>query len=111
MLTRIQYGGMIIIMVLALISATLAQSRHREAQPHTILIKGFAFVPDHLTVSVGDTVVWKNEDLVPHTATGEVFDSKEIGSMKSWTYKATHKGQFAYICTYHPTMRAQLTVQ
>ena len=61
--------------------------------------------------SQSDTVVWKNEDIVPHTATGKgVFDSQEIGSMKSWTYKTTRKGKFPYICTYHPTMSAELTV-
>jgi plastocyanin len=84
----------------------------KPAQTHTVRIKAFAFVPDHRIVSAGDTVVWKNEDIVPHTATGKgIFDSQEIGSMKSWTYKTSRKGKFPYISTYHPTMRAELTVR
>ena len=99
-------------LALALSSATMSQAKDKTPQTHTVLIKGFKFVPDHLTVAAGDKVVWTNEDIVPHTATDEgVFDSKEIGSMKSWTYKATRKGTFAYICTYHPTMHAELKVQ
>src|SRR5690242_21829129 len=86
--------GTIIVLALALLATTVAQAGDKPAQTHTILIKGFAFVPDHLIVSAGDTVVWKNEDIVPHTATGKgSFGSQEIGSMKSWTYKTTHKGR------------------
>jgi plastocyanin len=109
--TRMRNYGTMIVVALALLAATLAQAADKPAQTHTVLIKGFAFVPDHLIVSAGDTVVWKNEDIVPHTATGKgVFDSQEIGSMKSWTYKTTSKGKFPYSCTFHPTMRAELTV-
>jgi plastocyanin len=109
---RMRYYGTIIVVALALLATTVAQAGDKPAETHTVLINGFAFVPDHLTVSAGDTVVWKNEDIVPHTATGKgVFDSQEIGSMKSWTYKTSRKGKFAYVCSYHPTMRAELTVQ
>jgi plastocyanin len=95
-----RYWSTIVIVALILLLARMAQAGGRPAQTHIVLIKGFAFVPDHLTVSAGDTVVWKNEDIVPHTATDkEVFDSREIGSMKFWAYKAARKGKFAYICT------------
>jgi plastocyanin len=107
-----RYWSTIVIVALTLLSARTAQAGDGPAQTHIVLIKGFAFVPDHLTVSAGDTVVWKNEDIVPHTATDKgVFDSTEIGSRKSWAYKATRQRKFAYICTYHPTMHADLTVQ
>jgi plastocyanin len=107
--TRMRSHGTIIVVAPPLLAATPAQG-DKPAQTSTVLIKGFAFVPDHLIVSAGDMVVWKNEDIVPHTATGKgVFDSQEIGAMKSWTYKTTHKGKFQYICTDHPTMRAELT--
>ena len=87
-----RYYGTIIVIALSLVAATVAQAGDTPAQTHTILIKDFAFVPDHLIVSAGDTVVWKNEDIVPHTATGRgVFDSQEIDSMKSWTYKTSRK--------------------
>jgi len=83
-----------------------------KSTTHTVTIRGFEFVPKQLKVRAGDTVVWTNEDIVPHTATAKGgFDSKEIASKKSWTYKATRKGEFPYICTYHPTMMGELTVE
>jgi len=107
-----RYYGTIIVIALSLVAATVAQAGDTPAQTHTILIKDFAFVPDHLIVSAGDTVVWKNEDIVPHTATARHgFDSKNLNTGQSWSFVARKKGNYPYTCTYHPTMRAELTVQ
>ena len=38
-------------------------------QTHTVAIRELKFQPAVLTVKVGDTVEWKNDDIVPHTAT------------------------------------------
>ena len=115
MSTRIRYWGTAIVLALALLAAAVAQVRNKPAQTHTaytVLIKDFAFVPDHVTVSAGDTVVWKNEDIVPHTATaGHGFDSKTLNTGQSWSFVARKKGKYPYTCTYHPTMHAELTVQ
>ncbi len=46
---------------LTLLSLARAGADQRP-RTHAVMIKNFAFAPDHLTVSVGDTVVWKNED-------------------------------------------------
>ncbi len=88
-------------------------SQKAEAQTHTVLIKDFKYVPETLTVKSGDTVIWKNEDIVPHTATanGKSFDSKNIASKASWKYVAGKPGNYPYICAYHPTMKAKLIVQ
>jgi plastocyanin len=81
-------------------------------QIHTVLIKGFKFVPDKLEVQVGDTVIWKNEDIVPHTATAKkLFDSKKLDQGQSWSYVARQKGSHPYICLYHPTMTGELVVK
>jgi plastocyanin len=81
---------------------------------HTVTIEGMKFEPEALTVTAGDTVVWVNRDLVAHTATSAeagIFDSKLIAPDKSWKLTVRKKGDFAYICTYHPTMKATLHVQ
>lgn len=79
---------------------------------HTVVIKGFQFIPERLEVAAGDTVVWKNEDIVPHTATAKkVFDSKGIEKGQSWQHVAKQKGSHIYICTYHPTMKGELVVK
>lgn len=88
-----------------------------DAQPptgktHVILIKGFVFVPDRLEVSLNDAVIWKNEDIVPHRATAKkAFDSKGLDKGHSFRYVAKQKGSYSYICTYHPTMKAELVVK
>lgn len=81
------------------------------AATHTILIKGFKFVPDKLTVNAGDTVIWKNEDIVPHTASGDDLESNELDAGESWIYKTQKKGSFPYFCRFHPGMAAELIVQ
>jgi plastocyanin len=45
------------------------------------------------------------------TATAGGFDSKEIQPGESWTYKASKKGELAYACTLHPTMKGTLRVK
>jgi len=79
---------------------------------HTVTVEGMKFQPENLTVKPGDTVVWVNKDLFPHTATAEgQFDSKNIDADKSWEFKPAAKGEFAYVCTYHPTMKGTLRVE
>lgn len=97
-------------LALCLTGSATGASPHPKT--HTVTIDEMRFQPDVLTVSPGDTVVWVNKDLVPHTATSGAggFDSKELPTGKSWSYKATAKGDFAYVCTIHPTMRATLKV-
>lgn len=83
----------------------------------TVEIRNFTFEPASVTVRPGDTVEWKNDDLVPHTATaaGEaqtpVFDSGYIQSGASWRYVARKKGTYDYTCLLHPNMKGKLIVQ
>ncbi|WP_425102706.1 cupredoxin domain-containing protein [Burkholderia ambifaria] len=82
------------------------------ATTHRIIIEGMRFNPPSVTVERGDTIVWVNKDLVAHTATAAgLFDSHEIPPDASWTYVANTPGRHAYICTFHPTMKATLTVK
>ena len=92
---------------------TVAATDRAGPATHTVTIEGMRFHPRALTVSPGDSVVWVNRDLVPHTATSKAgrFDSKTIPADESWTYTAATKGDFAYICTFHPTMTATLRVR
>ena len=94
-------------------TACVAMGEPREPQTHTVTIEGMRFQPERLTVARGDTIVWVNKDLVPHTATSEAgrFDSQTIPVEKSWAFTATKRGDFPYVCTFHPTMTARLTVE
>ena len=88
-------------------------AKRLEPKTHTVIMEGMVFRPDVITVATGDTIVWVNKDLVPHTATSEKggFDSQVIQAGKSWTFTPRKKGKFAYICTYHPEMKAMLYVK
>jgi plastocyanin len=84
----------------------------REPTTSAIHIRAFQFALAD-TVQTGDTVVWINDDVVPHTATdlGKSFDSGEIESGHEWRFVARAPGTFAYECTLHPTMRGTLVVR
>lgn len=91
---------------------TPAGASHEPAT-HTVMIEGMKFSPETLTVKHGDTVVWINKDMVPHTATSEKggFDSQMIAAGDSWKFVASKAGKFPYSCTFHPTMNGTLTVE
>ena len=83
----------------------------------TVTIRSFKFEPATVTVNVGDIVEWKNDDIVPHTATADgeaqkpVFDSGTIKTGATWRYLARNKGTYNYTCTLHPNMKGELIVQ
>jgi plastocyanin len=66
-----------------------------------------------LTVNLGDTIEWKNADIVPHTVTAvnKTFNSGSIAPGASWKYVAKKAGTYLYTCSPHPNMKAKLTVQ
>lgn len=80
---------------------------------YVVTIENMRFVPESLTVRRGERVVWVNKDLFPHTATAgaQAFDSGSIAANASWTYVADKPGDYAYGCTFHPTMKATLVVR
>jgi plastocyanin len=85
----------------------------RQRTTHTVTIDASRFEPELSAISAGDTAVWINKDIIPHTATSQAggFDSGEIAPGKSWKYTARQKGEFPYLCTFHPTMKAILRVK
>jgi plastocyanin len=91
----------------------LALAGADKVTPKTVAIDGTTFQPSTLTVKVGESVTWQNKDPFPHTVTSKDagFDSHSIAAGKSWKYTATTRGEFSYICTLHPTMKATLRVE
>lgn len=74
--------------------------------PQTIAIKDFTFGPEKVVVRVGTTAVWRNQDVVPHTATAQDadWDTDEIPSGAEKAHRFERPGRYAYRCRYHPTM-------
>ena len=70
------------------------------------------YEPETVTVKRGETVAWVNKDPFPHTVTAKgAFDSREIAAGKTWKFTPRKAGEYAYICTLHPTMKGTLIVQ
>jgi plastocyanin len=99
--------------LLALAQPHTSAATKAAGATHTVTIEGMVFVPATLEVQRGDTIVWVNRDLFPHTATARdrSFESREIAAGASWKHVANSPGRFAYICSLHPTMKATLVVE
>jgi plastocyanin len=78
-----------------------------------LAIENFSFTPATLTVSAGTTVTWTNHDAVLHTvtATDKSFASGAIDTDGTFSHQFTTPGTYAYHCSIHPTMTAQIIVQ
>lgn len=79
----------------------------------TVAMSGFAFDPATVTIEVGDSVTWENQDGVAHTATGSdgAFDTATVGGGQSATVTFDAAGTFAYTCSIHPTMQGSVVVE
>ncbi|WP_405804388.1 cupredoxin family copper-binding protein [Streptomyces sp. NBC_00210] len=95
-------------------AAQAAQPAAAKPADHTIVIKNMAYAQPKLTVTVGQTVKWVNEDSAPHTVTitsgPEKFDSGNLDKGESWSFTFTKAGTYSYYCAVHPDMKAQITV-
>jgi plastocyanin len=97
--------------VIAAVWILAAAAAH--AADHTVIIEGLQFSPQELTVHRGDRIRWVNKDPFPHTVTADskLFDSRSIAAEGSWSYRAAKRGEYAYGCTLHPTMKGRIRVQ
>jgi plastocyanin len=77
-----------------------------------VSIRNFAFNPPFITVPVGATVTWTNDDIEQHTATADdkSFNSDAIDNGKSYSFTFTKTGTFRYSCLIHPDMIGQVIV-
>jgi len=78
----------------------------------TVTIQLMKFNPEALNVNAGDTVVWINKGLVPHTIKSyqdNKFYSDTLQPGKTWTLVA--KDSAVYYCSIHPTMQGKLVLK
>jgi plastocyanin len=77
-----------------------------------VTIKDFKYAPASISVSVGDSITWTNQDIAPHTATANdgSFDTGSLSKGKSGSVTFSKAGTFPYICSIHPSMKGTVTV-
>jgi plastocyanin len=80
----------------------------------TVNISDYKFAPAALTVKAGTKVTWINHDSSPHTATatsGGTFDTGTLKKGDKKTLTLRKRGTYAYICEFHPFMKATVIVK
>lgn len=78
----------------------------------TVAITDFKYRPETLTVKAGSKVKWVNDDSAPHTATAAGdFDTGTLRKGEAKALKLTEPGTYAYICEFHPFMKATVVVR
>ncbi|MBD5656157.1 MAG: cupredoxin family copper-binding protein [Candidatus Eremiobacteraeota bacterium] len=89
--------------------AALAASSPPETVVH---IKDFKFAPTPLTVRVGDSVTFVNDDDEAHTviASDKSFASQGLDTGNSFKHTFATAGTFTYFCGLHPYMNATVVV-
>jgi len=76
------------------------------------------YIPLHLQVKVGTTVVWINDDNVMHTVQSQdedgnpsgVFNSNVLNTGERFAFKFDEKGKYNYFCTLHPWRVGEVSV-
>ncbi len=78
-----------------------------------IRIENFAFNPPTVTVPVGATVTWTNNDGTLHTVTSatKVFSSAGLDEGGVFAYTFTNPGTYTYYCKLHPHMTGTIVVK
>ena len=92
-----------------------------HAAEHQVDIVNFEFVPDALTIQVGDTVTWTQKDPITHTTTSGpngvadgIWDSGNmtLSSNTTFSFTFTEPGTYPYYCIPHKSfMRATIVVE
>jgi plastocyanin len=97
--------------MLAVLALADGAAEAAGARTHRIDMQNMRFGPAPANIKTGDTIVWTNRDLVPHTATARdrSFDVV-IPAGNSAPIVVHRTGTIAYYCRYHPTMRSSLVI-
>lgn len=89
-----------------------------------VSIHDLRFDPTPLTVPVGTTVTWTNNDQTAHTVTSDAtgpastpttpvpaFTSKPLNPGQSYQHKFSKAGTYKYHCTIHPYLKGEVIVR
>src|SRR5215469_1300613 len=91
-----------------------ANGQNTSNGQYQVKIDNFSFGPATLTVPVGATVTWTNQDDVPHNVVstdGKDIKSPVLDTDQKFSYTFTKAGTYDYYCKIHPMMTAKVIVQ
>ena len=97
---------------LPLLATGAVAAAHATPTTHTVSIVNMAFSPATLSIKAGDTVIFRNDDRVPHDATASngafATPRLEPGQAAQLTFPGA--ARYDYICSIHPSMTGSITV-
>jgi plastocyanin len=98
--------------VTVLTAAAIFSFPAKAADP-VVKIDNFTFDPTKLTVKVGTTVTWYNEDDIPHAiaSSTKVFKSKALDTDDKFSFTFSTPGVYEYFCSLHPHMTGAIVVE
>jgi plastocyanin len=98
--------------ILAIAAVLSLHSGTASADDTKVTIDNFTFSPAQLTIKVGTTVTWKNQDDIPHTiVSAGKFRSKALDTDDSYSFTFTAAGDYTYFCSLHPHMTGTIKVE
>lgn len=74
-------------------------------------IRSYKYIPQNITIKVGQTVMWANNDTVLHDVVGSGIESDYLQKGEKFTYTFEEEGTYPYICTIHPWMEGEVIVE
>ncbi len=91
-----------------------ASQENSASDKYQVKIDNFSFAPTTLTVPVGTTVTWTNQDDVPHNVVsteGKTLKSPVMDTDQKFSFTFTKAGTYSYFCGIHPKMTGKVVVQ
>ncbi len=82
--------------------------------PGTVAMQDVQFIPARMTVRVGQTVTWRNDESLDHNVVAQAganFQSRAFGQGATYTFTPKKPGRIKYVCTLHPGMDGELVVR
>ena len=112
--------GVIVFLTPGAVGSTMAATGDSDGESGantegvSIDIVNFAFDPQTVELSVGDTATWTNQDGAAHTVTlkpsGSGFQSGTLQGGDSFSHTFEEPGTYEYFCEFHANMTGTVTV-
>jgi plastocyanin len=79
----------------------------------TVSMDHSTFIPSEITVAPGTTVIWVNNETMPHTVVdlNKAFRSKTLAKEGTFSFTFTTAGDYNYLCSIHPNMKGKVIVK
>ena len=77
---------------------------------YNVAIDNFSFNPATININKGDTIIWTNQDSVPHQIWSDTFNGPIITNGQTYSFIFNNVGTYNYHCNIHPSMTGSIVV-